>query len=71
MAKDDDVDWLPSQRPKKSLPKNFSLLLAKKKKSKGKKKVEFRCSECRKRFVDSTALKKHQRRHGMNKIAQR
>ena len=58
MASDDE--WLPPKKPKEK-PSNFALLKAKKKKGKSKTSVEYRCTECVKRFKSKDQLKNHRK----------
>ena len=58
MASDDE--WIPPKTAKPK-PSNFALLKAKKKKGRSKTSVEFRCTDCAKRFPSKDQLKNHRK----------
>ena len=58
-----DPEWVPPAMVK-SKPKNFAMLEAKRKKAKKKRKSEYRCDVCQKKFVDGPQLQNHKRQHG-------
>ena len=58
-----DAEWLPSSSAKPK-PKNFSLLEARKKKFKSKKKIVVKCNVCTTKFINVKQMLNHKLTHG-------